>query len=259
MFKDRKVVALIPARNEELAIAEVVDDCYSLKNSGDNQIIDRVLVCDNGSIDDTATIAQQHGARVVSQNKAGYGSACLAMIGELKQWQLSPESILIFIDGDASVKVDEAMSLLHHLDARAGLVIGWRIEELRELGSMTGAQLFGNGIASWLIRILFNYVVKDLGPFRVISYADLLQLNMQDQAFGWTVEMQLKALLEGVPTSEVPVTCRRRKGQSKISGNPVGVVKAGIGIIGTIIKLRLLNFGGAQRPTIMVPDKSQSD
>lgn len=234
MFKHQQVIAVIPARDEALSIGEVINDIRALDNENGEPIFDRILVCDNGSKDNTADIASKLGAEIVRQPLAGYGIACLTALSLIDQ-----TDIVIFIDADASLQVDESMHLLNAIDKGADLAIGARITKWRQSQSMTQAQCFGNIIASWLIRIIWRVPVTDLGPFRAIRFDAMQQLDMQDRGFGWTVEMQVRAIQHGLDMIEVPVHYRRRTGRSKISGTINGVIGAGVGIISTIIKLAL--------------------
>ncbi len=234
MFKNQQTIAIIPARDEALSIGSVIEDIRALTNEKNYPLFDRILVCDNGSIDDTASIASQLGAEVVRQLKMGYGIACLTAIS-----LIDDTDIVVFIDADASLKIDESIRLLKAIDQGAEIAIGARITHLREKGAMTLPQHFGNIIASGLIRLIWQAPVSDLGPFRAIRYNTLQQLDMQNQSFGWTVEMQVKAIQLGLNMVEVPVHYRSRLGRSKISGTISGVIGAGYGIISTIIKLAL--------------------
>ena len=232
MYKGQQVVAVIPARDEAPSIASVVNDIRTLSNSDQTPIFDRILVCDNGSLDETANIAAKHGAEVVYQAQPGYGIACLTALEHIDK-----ADILVFIDADASVKIEESLSLLNAIETGADLVIGIRIRELREKHAMNFAQQCGNRIASLLIRIIWCESVSDLGPFRAIKLNALKMLDMKDKRYGWTVEMQVKAVLNGLKVSEVPVHYYRRIGRSKISGTLRGVLGAGYGICATILKL----------------------
>jgi glycosyltransferase involved in cell wall biosynthesis len=232
MYKHQQVVAIIPARDEALAIGSVIDDIKSLRNEDETPVFDRILVCDNASADETASIAKAHGAEVVHQAQPGYGIACLTALSLIEE-----TDIVVFIDADASLQIDEAMSLLAAIELGADIVIGARIRKWREEQSMTFAQSVGNTVASFLIRLIWQVAVSDLGPFRAVRYSALQQLDMRDRSYGWTVEMQVKAIQLGLNMVEVPVHYRQRIGRSKISGSLSGVLGAGIGIISTIFKL----------------------
>ncbi len=235
MYQGQKVSAIIPALNEQLAIAKVVAQLINLKDSNGLRIIDEVVVCDNASTDDTAKIATLYGARVVRQDIPGYGIACLTAINALV-----PCEIVLFIDGDDSCFVEQAIPLLDGIVNGDDLAIGSRALGNIEKGALTQVQIFGNALSAVLIRILWGHKITDLGPFRAIKRSVLKRLNMQDQTFGWTVEMQIKAIQLGFKINEYPVNSKVRIGQSKISGTINGSIKAGIGILSMIIKLRYL-------------------
>ena len=226
MYKGHRICAVLPARNEAEGIDRVVGDLVAL------EVIDRIIVCDNGSTDDTARCAESAGAEVVHHETPGYGGACLRALGEIES-----TDIVLFVDADNSVCIDEARVLLEAIHCGADLVIGTRIRPWREPGSMTTPQVFGNWLAGKLIGLIWRYRITDLGPFRAIRHGALNRLDMRDERFGWTVEMQVKAILQGMIMVEVPVHYYRRVGRSKISGTIKGVLAAGHGIIGTILKL----------------------
>jgi len=234
MYKNQHIIAVIPARDEALSIAGVIEDIRALSNADQTDLFDRILVCDNASLDNTAEIASLLGAEVVHQALPGYGIACLTALSQIEE-----TDIVVFIDADASLQIDEAKHLLVALDTGADLAIGARRREWQERYSMTLPQRFGNKLASTLIQFIWHESLSDLGPFRAIRFNVLQQLEMQDLKFGWTVEMQIKAIQHGFITAEVPVHYRRRIGRSKISGTIGGVLSAGYGIITTILKLTL--------------------
>lgn len=222
MLEGAKIGVVIPARDEEAAIGAVV--------AGLPTFVDYIIVADNGSRDRTADIARAAGARVVEERQAGYGAACLAGIAALP-----PVDIVVFVDGDNSDHADEMVSLLAPiLSGRADLVIGSRALGNVESGAMTPQQKFGNWLATRLIRLGWGVAYTDLGPFRAIRQASLKKLGMADRTYGWTVEMQVRAIEAGLRAVEVPVSYRKRIGVSKISGTIRGSVLAGIKIL-TII------------------------
>ncbi len=233
MYKENTISVIIPAHNEARSIGQVVGDLLSLKNNGDARLIDDIVVCDNASTDQTHRIAKDAGARVVYEATPGYGSACLAAIAAL-----NTTDIVIFIDGDASVNVNEVPLLLNSVIDGADLVIGTRVINQQEPGSLLPQQRFGNTLATYLIRSFWSVSVTDLGPFRAIPYKTLLQLSMSDQRFGWTVEMQIKSIQQGLNIVECPVSTRKRIGHSKISGTLKGTTLACLDIFSTIFKLR---------------------
>ena len=212
--------------NEEQSIGRVVKDI-----PGDVQW---VIVADNGSTDGTARAAREQGARVVSEPRRGYGYACLAGIANLP----AGAEIVVFMDGDYSDYPAELSDLVSAMvECQADLVIGSRVLGEREKGSLTPQQRFGNWLSTRLIRLLYGFSYTDLGPFRAIRVDALWRLNMQDCTYGWTVEMQVKALQHRMKVVEVPVRYRKRIGKSKVSGTVSGSVKAGAKILWTIGKL----------------------
>ncbi len=238
MYRNMTVGAVIPALNEERAIAAVVTDLLTLRNAAGAAVVDDIVVCDNGSTDATAARATRAGARVVREDRPGYGSACLAALGALR-----PVDAVLFTDGDHAFHAAQAPRLLDALADGADLVIGSRTLGQRERGALTRSQTLGNAVAAVLIRVLFGERVTDLGPYRAIRAAALHRLGMADPAFGWTVEMQVKAVQAGLTTVEVPVDTRTRIGESKISGTLRGAVGAGVGILSMIAKLRWSGAG----------------
>lgn len=201
-------------------------------------ILSQIIVVDNGSSDRTAAVAASLGAMVVAEPRRGYGQACRAGLAHL-----APDTdIVVFLDADGSDVPGEVERLLEPILAdEADLVIGSRVLGQAELGALTWQQRWGNRLATTLIRLLFGFCYTDLGPFRAIRRARLHELAMQDRNYGWTVEMQLKALRRGLRVQEVPVSYRRRVGQSKISGTAKGALLAGAKILWTIVRLRLSN------------------
>ncbi len=225
------VAVLIPALNEEEAIPHVLRDLRST-------LAQRVVVVDNGSSDNTPEVAREAGAEVVVEQRRGYGRACLTGIEHLRQ---NPPDILVFLDGDYSDYPEELDSLLVPiLDLSADLVIGSRILGGAGPKALVPQARFGNILACFLIRRLFGRDYTDLGPFRAIRWSALESIDMRDEDFGWTVEMQVKAAKLGIASAEVPVRYRARVGRSKISGTVVGSVRAGHKILWTIFRERYL-------------------
>lgn len=231
MYKGHSVVAIIPALNEQQAIGIVVNKLLSL-SSAQHQVIDQVIVCDNGSTDHTAQVAAEAGATVVKQATPGYGIACLTAMAQLPKCD-----IVLFVDGDDSCFINQALDLLEGIVTGDDLAIGSRNLGAIEKGALTSTQLFGNWLSSHLITLFWGQKITDLGPFRAMRYRSLLALAMQDKAFGWTVEMQVKAIICQMQVGEYAVDSKVRIGQSKISGTLTGSVKAGIGILSMIAKL----------------------
>ena len=226
-----RVALLMPALDEQQALAQLLDELPRQRYA-------RLLVVDNGSTDGTAAAARAGGAEVVPEPRRGYGQACLTGLKALG----SDADIIVFMDADGSDVPAEAERLLEPiLRGHADLVIGSRALGRAAPGAMTWPQRWGNHFSVTLIRLLFGHRYTDLGPFRAIRRESLERLGMRDTNFGWTAEMQVKAVKRGLRVQEVPVSYRRRVGRSKISGTASGVVRAGTKIIWTIVKLRLTN------------------
>lgn len=224
---------VIPALNEEPNIDALFDALAPLK--GDP--IRRVILADNGSSDGTAAAAAARGAIVVSEPSRGYGAACLKALQWIER-QATPPDVVAFLDADLSDDPAALELLLEPIRAgHAEIVIGSRVR-MAEPGALSPAQRVGNRIACLLIRMLTGRRYTDLGPFRALRWSTLQRLQMSDRTWGWTVEMQLKAALQRIPTEEVDVPYRpRAAGRSKISGNVRGAVAAGAKIIVTIVGL----------------------
>lgn len=219
-----KIAVVIPALNEEAAIGHVLDAIPSWA--------DTIVVVDNGSADSTAAVARQHGASVVLEPRRGYGAACLRGLSAVE----SPD-IVVFLDADNSDDPGEMARLIEPIARdEADLVIGSRALGQADPGSLTWPQRFGNGLASALMRGLWNQTCTDLGPFRAIRFSVLLDLGMDDLDYGWTVQMQVRAFRRGLRVVEAPVHYRKRIGRSKISGTIRGVVGAGTKILTTIAR-----------------------
>ena len=220
---------LIPAYNEERSIGLVIDDLPK-------DLLRHIIVCDNNSSDSTGEVARQHGALVVHAPEKGYGNACLTGMKYLKSLKQCPD-ILVFIDGDYSDYPEQLPRVVKPIISHdVDLVIGSRALGRQEPGAMEVHQRFGNWLATRLIRIVYDYHCTDLGPFRAIKWDKLMELNMIDTNFGWTVEMQVKAAKRKLVTEEVAVDYKPRIGVSKVSGTIKGSVLAGHKIIWTIFK-----------------------
>lgn len=224
MRDGRHIGVIIPALNEERAIGRVVADIPTW--------VDEIIVADNGSSDATITEAQKSGARVVTERERGYGAACQRGLRALQA-----ADVVVFLDGDYSDDPREMDNLVDPiLSDAADFVVGSRVKSQAERGALLPQQRFGNWLACRLMRYFFGASYSDLGPFRAIRLDALKQLAMQDRAFGWTVEMQIKAAQSGLRTVEVPVSYRRRIGVSKISGTIRGTVLAGLTILRVIAR-----------------------
>lgn len=222
-MRDRyRISVIIPVLNEAQSIAAVLNDIPDW--------VDEVIVADNGSTDGTPAIAEENGARVIHAQRRGYGSACLAGIAALN----APD-IVVFLDGDHSDHPEQMPDLIDPiLKDQADLVIGSRALGNVEPGALTPQARFGNKLACFLMRLFWRATFTDLGPFRAIRYDALMRLNMADPDYGWTVEMQIKALLHNLRYTEIPAHYRKRIGRSKVSGTVRGVVGAGYKILSTI-------------------------
>ena len=254
-YKNKKVAVIIPAHNEQGSIADVVQGIVSLISGGTNQrLVDEVIVCDNHSSDETASKATQAGARVVYEHKKGYGAACLKAISSLDE----KTDYVIFVDGDSSVEPSELILLIEQLAKGVDLVVGSRVNDRLEKGALSPHQRIGNEMASLLIRKIWKQKVTDLGPFRAMQYSSLQAINMQDVAFGWTVEMQVKVIQAGLAYKEVMVSTRRRVGKSKISGTVSGTIGAAVGIFSKIFLLYWQQKGFVQSNLIQTVLKSKS-
>jgi glycosyltransferase involved in cell wall biosynthesis len=222
------IKVIIPAYNEERSITKVIGEIPDL--------VSEIIVVDNGSTDRTAQKAMEAGATVLSENRKGYGHACLCGMDYVASKSNLPD-IIVFIDGDYSDYPEEITKVVEPiLRDNMDLVIGARAKVLREAGSMTPQQIFGNNLATFLMKMLFKATYTDLGPLRAIKYNSLMLLQMQDKTYGWTVEMQLKALRKKLSYTEVPVRYKKRIGVSKVSGTVKGSIFAGMKILGWIFK-----------------------
>lgn len=222
------VHVIIPAFNEERSIGKVISEIPGL--------VSEIVVVDNGSTDNTAQAATGAGATVLSEPARGYGNACLKGIAFCQKKSPQPD-IIVFLDGDYSDYPEEIPAVIKPIVENGyDLVIGSRSLGNREPGSMTVQQIFGNWLATTLLKLFFNARFTDLGPFRAIRFSSLIALNMQDRNYGWTVEMQVKAAKQKLRCTEVPVRYRRRIGISKVSGTVKGTIMAGYKILYTLFR-----------------------
>ncbi len=221
-----KASVVIPVFNERESLPLVVADIPK-------SLVSEIVVVDNGSTDGTPAIAAGLPVRLVREARRGYGSACLAGVAALDG---SPPDVIVFLDGDYSDHPEEMRALLEAIARGADLVIGSRALGRREPGALLPQARFGNLLACFLIRLLYGFRYTDLGPFRAIRWEAYRRLGMHDTNFGWTCEMQVKAVRAGLAIAEVPVSYRRRVGVSKITGTVSGTLRAGYKILWTIAK-----------------------
>ncbi len=236
-------VVIIPARNESQSIQKVLADLPT---------VGLIIVVDNGSSDGTGDLAAAAGASVVREERPGYGQACLAGLEHLRQnaatLRHSPDYVA-FLDADYSDHAELLATLVKPIhDGRADFVLGSRLVGQRERGAMPPQSVYGNKLAVFLIRLFWRHRFTDLGPFRVVHRDALNELNMQDRNFGWTVEMQIKAVVAKLRILEIPVPYRCRVGTSKISGTVSGTLRAGYKILYTIAKYRWETWRGPTSP-----------
>ncbi len=234
MNSDRKRVSvIIPALNEQHSIGLVIRDIPS-------HLVTEIIVVDNGSTDRTAEMARNAGARVVRENQRGYGAACLRGIASAD----NPD-IIVFLDGDYSDHPEEMERIIDPLlKGEADLVIGSRTAGAGSKQALPIHACWGNKVTTWLINVLYLHQFSDFGPFRAITGKGLTKLGMRDTNYGWTVEMQVKALIHGLTVIEIPVSYRKRIGTSKVSGTMSGSIKAGMKMLYTVFSLRGLKGAG---------------
>lgn len=225
MIAGKTVTLIIPARNEEQSLPGVLSRVPSE--------IDRVVVVDNDSSDATAAVARQYGAQVVTEPKAGYGRACLAGLAALQE---SPPDLVAFVDADGSDDLDCLCSLLFPLaEGQTDLALSWRRPV--DSGALSPQQRYGNRLVTRLIRLLWHYDYQDLGPMRAVTWPALMKIGMEDRGFGWTVEMQIRALKRGLRVEEQPVPYRARTaGRSKISRTVKGTLRAGSKMLWVVLR-----------------------
>ena len=238
---------VIPALDEEEALPLVLAGLPAAA---------RVVVCDNGSRDRTAAVAAEAGAVVVREEERGYGAACRAALAELRRRGPDPRDVVVFLDADHSDDPADLPALLAPLERdEADLVVGSRVLGRKEKGALLPQARFGNLLATTWIWWLTGVEFTDLGPFRAIRWGALERLSMRDRAFGWTVEMQLKAAAAGLRCAEVPVRYRPRRGASKITGTVGGTVRASATILAILLRFGLPGRGGLWRGEEEAGDK----
>lgn len=223
------VDVIIPAYNEEESLPLVL-------RAIPKDVVREVIVVDNNSKDATYAVSLNNGAMALKENQQGYGAACLRGMRYIAEKSVHPD-VVVFLDADYSDHPEEMEKLLAPIrEGKVDFVLGSRVKKLREKGAMFPQQVFGNWLATRLMRITHRVKYYDLGPFRAIRYSSLMALGMKDTNYGWTVEMQIKAAKKKIPFAEVPVHYRKRIGVSKVSGTIKGTFMAGYKIIATIIR-----------------------
>ena len=238
MQAHKQLGVVIPALNEEAALGLVLEELFEALKA--IQRVATVVVVDNGSTDDTPGVAARGGAQVVKEPRRGYGSACLAGIGQLERQGFLDDDWIVFLDADHSdYPADVALLVAPLASGAADMVIGSRVKGGATMQALLPQAWFGNRLACFLMRVLFGARYSDLGPFRALTMGSLRHLQMADPNFGWTIEMQLKAHQAGLRVAEVPVRYRSRIGVSKITGTWRGTLGAGTKILSWIFGWRL--------------------
>ncbi len=227
MLNNFKIAVIIPALNEEDSLPYVLKDIPAY--------VDRVIVVDNGSTDNTFNIAKQYNSHPVKEPVRGYGSACLKGMEQIKD-----EKIIVFLDADYSDHPDKLNLLIEPIIYKNyDFVVSNRFNSNLKKDAMSLPQYFGNKTAVWLIKLFWGYKYKDLGPFRAITFDALKKMNMSDKNFGWTIEMQVKAVRQNLKIAQIDLPYRNRIGKSKISKTLKGVICAGCKIIYKIFYLKI--------------------
>jgi len=226
MLSGKKIAVIIPALNEEKTLPLVFKDMPE-------DLVDEVVVIDNGSSDKTPEIAKEHGATLLFESRKGYGYPCLKGIEHLRS---NRPDIVVFVDGNYSDHPDEIIRLVRPMvEEDYDLVIGSRTAGSVEKGALRVPVRFGNFLATMLIRVLYGFKYSDVGPFRAVKFDKLLKMDLNDN-LGWTVEMQAKAIKMKLRILEVPVSYRTGTGKSKITGNLKGIFIVGYRILRAVFK-----------------------
>jgi glycosyltransferase involved in cell wall biosynthesis len=222
-----RVAVIIPALNEEESVAQVIADVP-------RDLIHEVIVVDNGSTDRTAEVSQAAGARMVREERRGYGYACAAGVAAVED----ELDVLLFMDGDGSDDTSQMQALIEPIERdEADLVLGSRALGPAARGALLPHQRLGNVLTTTLVRLLYGQQITDLPPFKAIRRPVLVELGMREMTYGWTVEMIVKCARRGHRIVEVPVAARPRiAGQSKVSGTLKGTVLAAYYLLGTTLK-----------------------
>lgn len=228
----QRIFVIIPAINEQDSIGKVIENI-----PGD--VVEETIVVDNGSTDKTIATASSSGATVLEESEKGYGAACLKGLDYVHNKKPGNDDIIVFLDGDFSDYPEELPDVIEPiLKKQADVVIGSRIlgkkKGMAEEGSLLPQAEFGNWLSAKLIKLFWGYSFTDLGPFRAVRYEPFLRMKMEDRNYGWTVEMQVKAAKLKLKSTEVPVSYRKRIGESKVTGTISGSVKAGVKILWVI-------------------------
>lgn len=236
---DVSIALIIPAQNEASSIGLVVSEIP-------RHMLTHLIVVDNASTDATAEVAHAAGATVLREDRPGYGWACRKGIEFMSD---SPPDIVAFMDGDRSdYPVELPLVVRPIIDGKADLVIGSRTIGRRDPGALLPQALIGNRLACAIIRLVSGVRFTDLGPFRAIRYADLIEMGLEEMRYGWTVEMQIKAVKAGLRCIEVPVSYRKRIGKSKVTGTVSGTIKASARILWVLAKYATDGLRSARRP-----------
>lgn len=228
MYKDFRIGVIIPALNEAQCVEQVIIDIRALSQTN-IPVVDEIVLCDNGSTDATASIAEQSGAQVERQEIKGYGIACLTALAAM-----NPVDIVLFINADGAEIIEQSIQLLNEIIAGADLVVGSRVLGKNESGATYLHQRLGTWLVITLINFIWRQKITDLGPFRAIRWDILKKLDLQDKNFGWTVEMQVQSIRKKFTYTEIAINTRRSISHSKVSGTVIGTIKAAKKMFSTV-------------------------